>query len=491
MTDILLIQPSARCSAYPTLMDVAAKEPPLWAGLLASYLRGKEIGVEILDADALDLPAGQIGQTVKDLNPRFAVVVAYGHHPSASTQTMPGARIALQAIRDAAPSVRTATLGGHVSALPRRTLLEEPVDFVIEGEGFYTLEALALSKEDADVPGLWWQDRQGSICHTAPAPLLQDLDGIAPAWDLLPMARYRAHNWHVLGALANANGYASIYTTLGCPFHCGFCMIQTPCRSGQDAMGMKAGVNSYRRWSPWAFRAQAELLADRGVRNLKIADEMFVLHEGHILGICDQLFEMGSPFNIWAYARVDTVKPRFLDKLRRAGIRWLALGIEAADSTVRDGQDKGFTDDKIRETVRMCREAGIHVLGNYIFGLPSDTKDTMQRTLDLALELQCEWANFYSAMAYPGSALYDQASKSGTRLPTSWAGYAQLSRECVPLPTETLSSEEVLAFRDYAFHAYFTDAGYVGHLRKTFGDAAVAAVQDVVARPLLRDILNT
>lgn len=486
--DILLIQPSARCSAYPTLMDVAAKEPPIWVGLLASYLLGKGLSVEILDADALDLPAGQIGQTVKDLNPRFAVVVAYGHHPSASTQTMPGARVALQAIRDAAPTVRTAILGGHVSALPRRTLLEEPVDLVVEGEGFYTLEALARSGYHANVPGLWWQDPQGSVCHTAPAPLLQDLDSLAPPWELLPMARYRAHNWHTLGW--PGEGYASIYTTLGCPYHCGFCMIQAPFRAGQAAMGMAPTVNSYRRWSPDAVRHMVTPLAEFGVTNLKITDEMFVLHDGHVLGVCDQLIEMGSPFNIWAYARVDTVKPRFLDQIRRAGIRWLCLGIEAADSTVRDGQEKGFTDQRIIETVRMIQAAGIYVIGNYIFGLPADTHATMQRTLDLALELHCEWANFYSAMAYPGSALYDHAVKKGTRLPRTWAGYAQLSRECVPLSTDTLFSEEVLAFRDAAFRTYFSDASILGHLRGTFGEAAVAEVQAVASRSLPRDILD-
>ena len=489
--DILLIQPSARCSAYPTLMDVAAKEPPIWVSLLARYLLNRGVRVEILDADALDLPSGQIGQIVADMRPRFAVLVVYGHHPSASTQTMPGARAALQAIRDAAPDVRTAIVGGHVSALPERTLREEPVDFVIEGEGFTTLEGLARSEDNTKVPGLWWED--GDFMYHAPsAPLLQDLDALAPPpWPMLPMHRYRAHNWHVLDWPYGHSGYASVYTTLGCPYHCAFCCIQSPFRSGQDVMGIKPTVNSYRRWSPEAFRRSVNPLAEIGVTSLKIIDEMFVLHEGHVTGICEQLIQMGSPFNIWAYARVDTVKPRMLDTLRRAGIRWLCLGIEAADSTVRDGQDKGFTDARIFETVRAIQAAGIYVIGNYIVGLPHDTKDTMARTLELALDLRCEWSNFYSAMAYPGSALYTEAVRAGTRLPTSWAGYAQLARETTPLPTATLTSEEVLAFRDHAFRTYFTDPGFLGHLRRTFGDEAVTQVQAVVARPLPRDILDT
>src|SRR6476646_7708560 len=173
---------------------------------------------------------------------------------------------------------------------------------------------------------------------------------------------------------------------------------------------------------------------------------MFVLNARHVHGICDAIIERGYDLNIWAYARVDSVKDDMLDKLKRAGFNWLAFGIEAASERVRDDVDKGFGQQEIFHTIDKVRAAGINVIGNYIFGLPEDDLQSMQATLDLALELNCEFANFYSAMAYPGSPLYDRAVKQGVPLPAAWTGYSQHSRDCLPLPTRHLTAKDVLRF---------------------------------------------
>ena len=90
----------------------------------------------------------------------------------------------------------------------------------------------------------------------------------------------------------------------------------------------------------------------------------------------------------------------------------------------------------------------------------------MQETLDLALELNTEFANFYSAMAYPGSPLYQQAVANGWPLPATWSGYSQHAVDTLPLPTRHLPAGEVLKFRDHAFQQYFTHAA-VSRLRRT------------------------
>src|SRR6185503_4689019 len=198
-----------------------------------------------------------------------------------------------------------------------------------------------------------------------------------------------------------------------------------------------------------------------GVRNIKFADEMFVLNERHVTAICDRLIERNYDLNIWAYARVDTVKSGMLDKLRRAGFRWLALGIEAANERVLTDANKRYRVEEVYDTVARIQAAGISIIGNYIFGLPEDTTNTMQATLDLALDLNCEFANFYAAMAYPGSPLYDQAIARGWQLPATWTGYSQHAVETLPLPTRHLSAAEVLRFRDAAFHRYFEHAPYL------------------------------
>jgi radical SAM superfamily enzyme YgiQ (UPF0313 family) len=213
---------------------------------------------------------------------------------------------------------------------------------------------------------------------------------------------------------------------------------------------------------------------------------MFVLNRSHVLAICDGIIERGYDLNLWAYARVDTVKEPMLEKLRRAGFRWLAFGIEAASDRVRDDVDKRFDQDMIYETLTRVRAAGINVIGNYIFGLPEDDPASMQATLEMALDLNCEFANFYSTMAYPGSPLYAQALAAGWPLPDSWSGYSQHSIDSQPLPTRYLSSQEVLKFRDEAFERYYNDARYLSLIRDKFGEATVREIREMTSHKLVR-----
>ncbi len=482
--DVVFVNPSSRARVYQDLgRELAAVEPPLWAAMLAAYCRERSFSVDLIDAEALELSAQQVAREVADRAPLLAVIVAYGHQPSASTQTMPAARECLQALRSAAPGTRTLVVGGHVSALPERSLREEDADFICQGEGPRTIEQLLLAlrggraSDLGSVEGLWFRE-EGAV-RTGPASRsVDDLDRDlgSMAWDLLPMDRYRAHNWHCFDHIAERQPYASLYTSLGCPYRCSFCCINAP-----------FGKPGIRYHSPAWIANELELLTERyGVRNVKLADEMFVLNPRQVEGICDALIERGLDLNIWAYARVDTVREGLLPKLARAGFRWLALGIESGSAHVRDGAQKKFSDDDVRQTVRSIQAHGIRVIGNYIFGLPDDTAATMRGTLDLALELNCEFANFYAAMAYPGSRLYTLALERGWALPETWLGYSQHAYETLPLPTEHLSAGEVLRFRDDAFHAYFAHPRYLGLVERTFGSDCVRHVAEMGRHRLSR-----
>ena len=136
--------------------------------------------------------------------------------------------------------------------------------------------------------------------------------------------------------------------------------------------------------------------------------------------------------------------------------------------------------------MRRIQAAGIHVIGNYIFGLPDDTPARMQETLDLALELNCEFANFYSAMAYPGSPLYAESVRDGRALPAAWHHYSQHGFDTTPLGNAHVGPADVLAFRDAAWRRYFTGARYLDMVERTFGSAVRQHVDRMVAVPLPR-----
>jgi anaerobic magnesium-protoporphyrin IX monomethyl ester cyclase len=495
--DLVLINPSSRTQVYQSLgKELAAVENPVWAGLMASFCRGKGLSVEIIDAEAEQLPADEVAERVRHLAPVLAAVVVYGHQPSASTQIMPAASKVCSAIKQTDARQPVLLVGGHVAALPVRTLREEQTDFVAVGEGLHTMVDLVAALKTAAprfdaVPGLGYRDGP-EIRLTPDRPLVRDLDGEMPgvAWDLLPMTQYRAHNWHCLGGLPR-QPYAALYTTLGCPYHCSFCCIQAPFKRGEQAAGLQASTNSYRFWSPERVLAQIDVLVKQyGVRNIKVADEMFVLNRRHVLAICDGLIERGYGLNLWAYTRVDTIKDGMLDRLKAAGFNWLAFGIEAGADRVRADVDKAFDQDEVHRVIARVRDAGINVIGNYIFGLPEDDLATMEATFDLAVELNCEFANFYSAMAYPGSPLYEVAVRQGLPLPRTWGGYSQHARDCLPLPTRHLPARDVLRFRDEAFQRYYTAPRYLDMVESRFGAETVSHLADMTSHRLERDLLT-
>ena len=364
---------------------------------------------------------------------------------------------------------------------------EEAIDFACDQEGpatiFKTFHALAAGATDfSNIPSLWWRDGARVVAPKSAEPLLQDLDAEMPgiAWDLLPMERYRAHNWHSFEHIHARSPYAAIHTSLGCPYKCSFCCINAP-----------FGRSSYRMWSPEQVIKEIDFLAENfGVVNLKFVDEMFVLNKNHVLGLCKLLRSRDYKVNIWAYARVDSVQDQFLDALKAAGVDWLCLGIESASDHVRDGALKKYGNDDIIDVVRRIQSAGIHIIGNYIFGLPDDSIERMQQTFDLALELNCEFANFYSAMAYPGSPLYAQAVAQGRLLPKTWKDYSQHGYEALPLPNDHCASADILAFRDAAFTKYFTHKPYLDLIERKFGRDVVDHIGRMVKVPLKRKLLE-
>lgn len=493
--DVLFINPSNQRKIYQTLSDeFTAIATPSWTALLAGNSRKKGYSTAIYDVNIEGWDDGTAKEVISRYNPGLVVMMVYGHQPSASTQTMPAAGRISADIKDYNRDIVIAMGGTHPSALPARTLKEEAVDYVIQGTGVYTIEGLLRhlnGKTQVDkVRGLWLMDG-AEARSTGPSEAVLDLDSELDdyAWDLLPdMTKYRAHNWHCFQDFEKSGrgdfsdvrmSYAAMNTSLGCPYTCSYCCI--------NAIFDRPRI---RYWPLERIMAWLDTLVNKfKVRNIRFDDELFILAPQRVEGICDMIIERGYDLNIFAYGRVDTIKPRLMEKLRRSGIRWICLGIESANEKVREGVNKKIKKE-IREVVRMIQDNGINVLGNYMFGLPDDTIDTMEETLRLAMELNCEFANFYTVMAYPGSLLYEWASQKDGYLPESWQGYAQHGYEAMPLPTRHLSSRDVLKFRDEAYIRYFTNPGYLRSARKKFGEKVESHIRKMTEIRLKRRLLE-
>lgn len=416
---------------------------------------------------------------------------------------MIGATRTARELKQDIPCTKICFIGSHPSALPFEVISLPYVDFVFINEGVVGLKVLLSTNLNGNfekVPGLWFKSSDGVPSRGSSGILVSqnELDFEMPgyAWDLLPkiskpLDLYRAHFWHTNFTNHNRTPFASLYTSLGCQFGCSFCMINIVNRT-DDSDGVTASDSrGMRFWSPEWVLNQLRILAEMGVKTIRISDEMFFLNKKYYIPILEGIIREGFDFNLWAYARVDSVRSDQLALFKAAGVNWLALGIESGNTQVRMEIDKGrFKQVDIRDVVGSIKAAGIHVLGNYMFGFPDETHQTMQETLDLALELNCEHANFYAATALPGSPLYEFARANKWELPTTYEEYAFLAYESKPLSTKHLTAAEVLAFRDHAWTSYFTNPSYLNLVQRTFGDEAVVGIERMSKISLKRRLLG-
>jgi len=507
----LFINPDSSVQAYQGLAKTyAAIEPPTWALLLAESCRAKGFEVGILDCDAERLTIDASLNRIEAIKPNLIVLVVYGQNPNSGTTSMIGALALAKAIKNSQLNTKICFVGSHTSALPMEVLSSSCVDIVLLNEGVYALHNLLKSNLGDDlehIKGIGYKKRGpgGFLIPTLNPPqsvvpqdrMDEDLPGYA--WDLLPyhskpLDLYRAHFWHAEFNHEKRTPFAAIYTSLGCSFACDFCMINIVNRvDNGDNISAISAANSkgMRFWSPEWVKREMKKLADLGVKTLRISDEMFFLNRKYYNPILENAIAEDFGFNMWTYSRVDTVRRDALDLFKRAGVNWLALGVEAGNQLVRQEVSKGsFKEANIRDVCKTISDADINIISNYIFGFPEDTHETMQETLDLALELNTEMANMYPCQALPGSPMYHTAKKNGWALPESYEGYAFLSYESQPLPTKYLSAAEVLRFRDDAWQKYFTNPAYLALVERRFGLQEKKNVEDMSSIPLKRKLLG-
>lgn len=394
------------------MSELKAIEPPIWCLLLAAQARQDGSEVAIWDAN------------IDPLSPLFdyarVYIVVMGSNPSASsTPKMPQALSLAEKLKGKGASI------------------------VLTG-----LHPMALAG-GKDYPWIGY------------FPSVKELIEIKmPAWDLIDLTKYRAHNWHCLDRLDQRGNYASIYTSFGCPFNCDFCNIHT----------LYPGPHRvYYRLEENVLQEIGTLVSKYQLKNLKICDELFCLKEGRVNSICDGIIAQGYDLNIWAYARVDTVTAPMLAKMKRAGINWLAYGFESDSADIRQELNKKFTDITVREAIDMTRDAGINIMANFMFGLPGDTEDSMRATLEMAISENFEFVNFYIALPYPGSAWYHSLEDK----PTDWSGFNQYGKNICADP-------KTVQFRDKAFVEYFNRPEYLVMIERKFGPKAKEHIEDML-----------
>ncbi|HJO77207.1 MAG TPA: radical SAM protein [Pelagibacteraceae bacterium] len=509
MLDIIFVVPNNANSIYQSLSNkYSAIETPTWALLLAQSCRKQGFKVKILDCLAENLGDDQAYEKILENDLRLICFVVYGQNVNAGTTNMSGATRLSKYLKTKNIKSLISFVGSHVQALPKETLDEEDsIDFVFLNEGVYSLWNILKNKEInhlsiKKVKGIAYREN-GNVIFTSPEKVVpnekMDIDLPGYAWDLLPYKNkpfdlYRSPMWHAEYKDEYRSPYAAIQTSLGCQFKCSFCMINLINRNDLEEIGVSSNYSGMRFWSPEFIINEFDKLINYGVSTIRIVDEMFLLNPKYYIPLCKLLSERNKDdkFRMWAYSRIDTIRRKnLLELVRKAGIKWLCLGIESGDKKVRLEVAKGkFDDVNIEKVINQVHDSGIEVMANYIYGLPGDTKETIEKTFQLSLKLNTLGWNTYAAMALPGSQLYKEALKNNIKMPENYEGFSFHSYNTQPLPTETLSAGEVLKIRDKKFIEYHLNENFLKKIENKFGSAAKDNIVNMTKIKLKRKIYS-
>ena len=507
--DIIFVSPNNSSNIYQSLSsNLSAIEPPTWALILAESCRNNGFNVGIVDTLAENLSDQELVSRIKTLEPRLICFVAYGQNVNAGTTSMSGVSRQSSALKNAGLSTPISVVGSHVQALPKETLeKEKSIDIVFLGEGIYPLLQLLnlkkiVSENFNKVDGIAYKFGNkiffSSASHIVSKDRM-DLDMPGYAWDLLPYKNkpfdlYRSPLWHADYIEKFRSPYVAIQTSIGCQFKCSFCMINLINKNDVLEEGVANNYNGMRHWSVEFVKNEFEKIINMGVSTIRITDEMFFLNKKYYRPIIQYLKNINTDdkLRIWAYSRIDTVPdPETLKDIRAAGFRWICLGIESGDQKIRLEISKGkFQEVDVRKVVHQIENAGINVLANYIYGLPGDDNDTIEKTYQLSVELNTLGWNTYAAMALPGSPLYKEAKENGMQLPKEYDEFSFHSYNCIPLSTDKMPAHEILRRRDNNFHRYFERPEFLDRLSKKFGLHAKENVKKMLQKKLKRKIIE-
>lgn len=333
---------------------------------------------------------------------------------------------------------KTVAFGIHVTALPETSLKMEPdLDCVIRGEPEITLKEIALAIERKkglkEIQGISYKKGK-KIIHNPSRPPLENLDELPfPAWQHIRIERH-------LMPFKNVP-FLLIVTSRGCPYQCKFCADKT-------FYGRKLRLRSPKR----IVEEMEWVGKEFGVKDFLFWSESFTINPQFAEKVVDEIIRRRLKIHWVCNSRVDSVNYPLLKKFAQAGCWMIGYGVESGEQKVLDMMNKGTTLAQTRKSVRDAHKAGLEVTGHCIIGYPRETKKTIEKTIKFAKELDLDFAQFYCAVPFPGSELFEMAKKRGWLTTENWSFFEQ---NFSVLSTPVLKANEVMRLRRKAYKSFY------------------------------------
>jgi len=419
---VLLINPPDTASKYKFIGLIA---PPLGISYIAAVLEENGIEVRIIDGSAVDMTWENLKNEISSYSPDVIGVTAL-------TPTINQGIKAAKVAKETCPDAQVVLGGYHPTFTYGELLKNDFIDFIICGEGEYTMLELVETLEDGGdlrkVKGIATRE-----FITPPRPIIEDLDELPfPARHLLPMDEYKILNMKLTTG--------TMISGRGCPHRCSFC-------SSAAMHGHKLRMRSAKN----IVDEMEHLIDVHDAEMIAFMDDTFTMNRKRVEEVCSEIKERNLDFYWGATARVDTLSEKLLRKMKDSGCITLFLGVESADQQHLDTLNKKITLDRIKNTFELTRKLDVRTIASAVLGMPGDTRQSIERTIKFVKSLNPSYAVFSLATPYPGTDFYIMASKQNLIKVNDWSKYTLLSPvlETVDCSLEELKNLQKKAFKDF------------------------------------------
>lgn len=427
---------------------------PIWLAYCVGVLEQAGHAVTFTDAPVRNYSVEDILAQGKALQPQLIVLDT--STPSIEHDLQVGDKL-----KNALPNAFVVLVGTHVSALPEESLLHSVrIDAVARQEYEYTIRDLAALLAESPSPsldnarlrtvlGLSFRSNN-EIIHNPDRPFIENLDDLPWVSKI-----YKKHLR--IGDYFNPNALypmVTLITSRGCPFRCSFCVYP------QTLTG-----RAYR------FRSIEDVIGEiryviqnfPEAKSIFFEDDTLTANKKRCLELANAMIENHIQFPWTANSRIN-LDLETMVKIKEAGCRELCVGFESGDQEILNAMHKGIKLERMFQFMEDARAANILIHGCFMVGFPGETRERIEKTIDLAIKLHPDTVQFYPVMVYPGTEAYQEYQQKGWLTASSYQDWLTPEglHNCV-VRNETLTSQDLVRLCDYGRRRFYLRPGYMAY----------------------------
>ncbi|MBN1941460.1 MAG: radical SAM protein [Candidatus Diapherotrites archaeon] len=415
-----------------------ALHPPLLLAYGTALCKKAGHDVDLIDAPALEITREETIARIKEFRPELIVMLT-------STASVESDGTLAKELKKESGG-KTIAVGVHATAVPEDTL-DKGFDLIARGEYEETILDLANGKSLKTCLGISFK-KDGKLIHNQNRLPIQNLDELPfPAREFLPNEKYYSALYK--------NPFTFILGGRGCPHACIFC-------AGPQLMSGRA----------YRFRSARNIVDEMkhikqnfpALKSVLFNDDTLNVNKKHILELCDLLIKENVNLPWAAYSRTDSVDEEIAVKMKEAGCFLVKVGFESGNDEILKTMKKGprATAEQGRKCAELFKKAGIQVHGTFVFGMPGETKETIQQTIDYAKSLDIDFVQFSVAQPYPGTEFFNLLKEKGLLKIDKWSDYLDDCGCIAPIfEYPNLSKEDFEKHLKSAYKQYYLRPRYI------------------------------